>query len=638
MSEYSGGWKWRGFWLAIGMAASLCAVSPRARAEMEIDAARVKEIAAMLPAVPAGLGETITNRAAWDAWAQDARFKSYVSRAEALAKQPMPELPDEVYLDFSKTGNRARCEKVLRERMDRVVVFALAECLDDKGRFLEPLTNSIDAVCGEKSWTYPAHDRKLDVFSGRSMEMDLRAVAIAWNLASATYMLGDKLPAATRQLILENVRRRVLQPFKDMVEGRRKELNWLRVTNNWNAVCLAGITGAALALEDSPAERAWYIAAAQKYVPFFLKSFTPDGYCSEGVGYWNYGFGHFLMMGETVRQATGGRIDMLADPTALQPALFCRRAEIVDGIYPTIADCHPGSLPDRRFVQYLGERFNWPDKQPRNVAGPAGSLFEMLLFTYLPTPLPPVKQSATEADSPLRTWFKDGGVLISRSGPESKTKFAVALKGGHNAENHNHNDVGSYSVLVGGVMVICDPGGEVYTARTFSPHRYDSKVLNSFGHDVPRVDGKLQRTGASARAVVDRADFKNDRDTLVLNLTSAYAGAGLDLLERTFDFQRTGPGSLTVRDQVEFQEPKTFETALVTWGTMKKISDSELVITDKDKSVHVEIDAGEKSFSIQEEIIDEDVPTATKPRRIGIALDRPVKSAAIVLTITPVTK
>jgi len=32
-----------------------------------------------------------------------------------------------------------------------------------------------------------------------------------------------------------------------------------------------------------------FAAAAEKYVENFLAGFTPDGYCSEGLGYWNYG-------------------------------------------------------------------------------------------------------------------------------------------------------------------------------------------------------------------------------------------------------------------------------------------------------------------------------------------------------------
>ena len=37
-------------------------------------------------------------------------------------------------------------------------------------------------------------------------------------------------------------------------------------------------------------------------------------------------------------------------------------------------------------------------------------------------------------------------------------RLGVALKGGHNAEHHNHNDVGSYVVALAGTTPLLDPG------------------------------------------------------------------------------------------------------------------------------------------------------------------------------------
>src|ERR1035437_3825101 len=172
-----------------------------APAAMGIETARVKEIAALLPAKPPGLGGPVTDRAAWEKLGQAPAFASVVPQARKLARKPVPALPDELYLDFSKTGNRARCERVLKERQNRLVSFTLAEGMENQGRFLRPLTETIEALCAEKTWTYPAHDRKLDNFYGRTIEMDLRATAVAWELATADYLLGDKLLPATRSLI-----------------------------------------------------------------------------------------------------------------------------------------------------------------------------------------------------------------------------------------------------------------------------------------------------------------------------------------------------------------------------------------------------------------------------------------------------
>ena len=269
---------------------------------------------------------------------------------------------------------------------------------------------------------------------------------------------------------------------------------------------------------------------------------------------------------------------------------------------------------------------------------PAGSLAPTLMFSFLETPLPVVAHPKTAPDSPLRTWFKDGGVLICRPEPGSKSPFAAVLKGGNNAEHHNHNDVGSFSVIAGKAMVICDPGGEIYTARTFSGHRYDSKVLSSYGHAVPRIGGQLQRTGAEARAVVLRTDFGAEEDTLALDIRSAYAVPELKRLERTFVFRRGTSAALTVRDDAAFSEPTSFETALITWGDWKKLSDTEILVSDEGGAVRVKIDTGGEPFQISEERLKEDVPTRTKPLRLGFALNSPVKAATVTLTITPELK
>jgi len=248
--------------------------------------------------------------------------------------------------------------------------------------------------------------------------------------------------------------------------------------------------------------------------------------------------------------------------------------------------------------------------------------------------VPPLSNTAAGADLGLRTWFKDGGVLICRpasGGPE----FAVCLKGGHNAEHHNHNDVGSFSVVCGKTMVLCDPGAEVYTARTFSGKRYDSTVLSSYGHAVPVIAGKLQRTGADARAVVKRADFSDVEDVFELDFRSAYAVPALQRLDRQFVFQRGSRPSLAVRDVVEFTKPGVFETALITWSKWKRTSPNELLVGEGKDAVRVRVDTGGLAFDVTDEVLHENVHTPELPRRIGIRLKEPITKAQVVFNIRP---
>lgn len=612
----------------------------QALADSQVSSLRVNEIAAWLPRQPAGFGWPLADRINWGRLASNHAFSNVIADAQGLLTRPLRDQPDDLYLDYSRTGNRDRWQNVAFERRGRVARLALAEAFENRGRFLPLLEMTIAALCAERTWVYPAHDPALNNFYGRENFPDLGAVYVAMELAEADFVLQERLPQETRRLIRDNVTRRVLRPFRAMVEGRQPEASWMRARHNWNAVCLGSITAAALALEPEAQDRAFYIAAAERYIPYFLEGFPADGYCSEGVGYWNYGFGHFIVVTEAARQATGGKVDFMSGPAATQPALFCVRSEIINGVYPTISDVHPGTTPDPQLTAYVRRRFelNSPNRADEPLAGMNRGLAMTLMLSSLGESLPIAHHVGSAGKGPLRSWFPDGGVLLCRTAPGDQPAFGAALKGGNNAENHNHNDVGSFSVVSGRSMVICDPGAEVYTARTFGPHRYDSKVLNSFGHAVPVVAAQRQKTGADARALVLKTDFTEAEDTLVLDIHSAYPVKGLQKLERTFVFRRGAAPSLEVRDDVSSDRPRTFESALIIWSEWRLVTKNTLEIRDGRDGVSVRIDTQGRAFQVRAEDIDEDVFTKRKPVRIGIALESAVTNAIVVLRMEPLRR
>ncbi len=598
---------------------------------------RVRAIAELLPASPRGVGAPATDREAWARATTNPAFQSIVRRAEDLLDEPMPPLTDDAFLDFSKTGNRTRGQRVISRRTSRVHTLALAECVEHKGRFIPALEEAIADICRDKTWVLPAHDRSLANFRQETIEIDLNSSAVGWMLATIDYWLADELSPKTRAIIRENLERRIFQPFEQSLKTGSPRLWWLTTTNNWNAVCLAGVTGAALENIESRERRAYFVAAAEKFIRNFLSGFTPDGYCSEGIGYWNYGFGRFVMLSETVYQATGGRLDWLGDEAVRPMATFGYRMEMTPGIYPAFADCAFGSKPNPILSAFLSRRLGlgMDDLERRYLgpaSGPSDGLYAIGIYVF-PNSALKTPPSAEHASHALRDWFSDAGILIARGSGQS-SNMAVALKGGHNAEHHNHNDVGTYVVALGSNVPLVDPGGEIYTARTFSSRRYESNLLNSYGHPVPVVAGKLQRPGRDARARVIETDFNDRQDRLVLDLTDAYAVDSLDRLVRSFTFSRDGSGSLTVNDTVTFHEPASFETALLTFDSWKRQGDT-LIIGQGNQAVSVQIDTNGTPYSIAAETIEEDIHYRKKPTRVGIALESPVKSASVTLTIRP---
>jgi len=616
-------------------------LASHAPAKEALDSARIEALAAMLPESPVGVGRPIADRQAWQAVAKAPQFKRVVREAERLMARPIPETTDELYLEFSQTGNRTRYQRVWSQRHSRFPALVLAECIENRGRFVPAIEEAIRAVCEEKTWVYPAHDRSLRNFRGEAIEIDLGSAATSWNLATADYWLGDVLSQETRDLVRSELERRCFGPLESYVQKGKPRLWWATGTNNWNAVCLAGVTGAAVANIESPQRRAFFIAAAEKYVQYFLKGFTPDGYCSEGLGYWNYGFGHYVLLAETIHQATAGRADLLEEPSVRQIARFGVRMEVLPGVYPAFADCHVSSRPDTRLTAFLSRRFAWgldaiEGRGLLLAAGPSSSLFTLGIYGCENSASRVAAAEASTSEQPLRDWFPDAGILICRPRPGSARGLGVALKGGHNAEHHNHNDVGSFVVALAGKTPLVDPGSEVYTARTFSGERYASGVLNSFGHPVPIVAGELQARGRSAAAKVLKAEFTDEQDTLVLDMSAAYKVEGLKKLQRSFVFSRKGAGCLVVSDQIELASPQSFATALVTFSDWKESSGpGRLLVGSGSAAVAVRVDAGGEEFSVEAERIEEDLPGGRVPVRLGINLREPVTAATVTLTITP---
>ena len=322
-------------------------------------------------------------------------------------------------------------------------------------------------------------------------------------------------------------------------------------------------------------------------------------------------------------------------------ARFGVRMEILPGIYPAFADCHVASRPDTRLAAFLSRRFGWGLGEIEAdglllAGGPSSSLFTLGLhgFENSASQVPAAAGSAPD-QQPLRDWFPDAGILICRPRPGNERGLGVALKGGHNAEHHNHNDVGSFVVALAGNTPLVDPGSEVYTARTFSGERYQSGVLNSFGHPVPMVAGKLQAGGRSAAAKVLKAEFTDEQDTLILDMSAAYKVEGLKKLQRSFLFSRAGAGRLVVIDEVELASPQSFATALVTFSDWKESGAGRLLVGSGSAAVEVELDAGGKQLAVEAEKIEEDLPGGRVPVRLGINLREPVTAATVTVTITP---
>lgn len=607
-----------------------------------IDAGRISWIAGALALAPSAAGPVFSDRKAWDAFGE--ADQGLQDRARLLLDEPMPELTDELYLLYTQKGVRLEFDEVYRKRMFRVATLALAECVEGKGNYLDPFQSALSSILAEKTWVMSADDGNLDNFSGRAVRIDLGAAMRGASIATAVAWLQDFLPADFLARVDGELRRRLFEPYVKAILDPENQTTcrWLRGTSNWNAVCHAGIVITAMAALRSPEERAVILAGAEKYLPFYLTGFTPDGYCSEGLGYWNYGFGHYVLLAEWILRATSGAIDLYADPAIRGIASYPGRMQMAPGVYPAIADCQLYIQPAgwisaickaRLFAGGEG-RFG---QRPSDPVTPCPLLYQTAVTDF---PLQdyfgePARSCGPQpkADT-LRGWFEDAGVLVARpGGTEDAGKISVLLKGGHNNEHHNHNDVGTFVVALNGRQPVIDRGSMPYTRETFSPKRYESENLNSFGHSVPVVAGVLQSVGAAAQAVIMKKWFSPEEDSLLMDLSSAYAVPSLKTLERNFCYSRTGAGRLVVEDRFEFSCPESFEGAVISVGEFEEFGPGKWLVRDEAAFLLLTFDAPPMTM----EVVTLEATAPPAFRRLSFRLKQPATRGTIRLEIEPWT-
>jgi hypothetical protein len=502
---------------------------------------RVRALSKLLPEGNFAFAPRITDRKAWEIWQNDPFGQQLLKDARELVRQPCPELNDTAFNACLDDNSVTEINKLLPAVRTRNTTFLLAEAIFDQGEFLKVIESDARSLGKLGTWIHPGNDLDRKNLRRETHDNDLGSCHHAVNFAHFHYVLGPRLSEDFLSYLSTEVNRRLFDPFRARIEAGRDIDWWLIVKHNWNSVCLSCYAHAAVAMLPKVEDRAWWLAFAEANLYNFTDGFADDGLCTEGVSYWGYGVSHYFSLAEIIRQATGNVIDLLDNPKARRIARFPDRAEIQPGRYPAFCDCTLDAKPMEWARMWLDNRIG---SEADDLTEPAPADFDpfadmktqMLdgIFMWMFRTRAPRQALRRRPATALRDFFAPSHFLICRSSPTSKRKFTATFLGGNNGVNHNHNDLGTFTVLLDGKDMIYDPGLEVYSMRTFSKQRYESQLLNSYGHPVPRIAGKLQATGPTHQAPTLLTEFSNDTDRMVLDLRGGYDCPTLRKLEREF--------------------------------------------------------------------------------------------------------
>lgn len=474
----------------------------------------------------------IDERAFWMDFAQmpeaASLCRALLARADAAPSRPVPPSASD-FLAARRLNDRSRLDTDWQVNRATLAALAFRRCLkgldpdDPDDRLLDWLWSLLTLP----TWVVSAHLPGNDLPDLASPTLDLASCEMAAFMAELRQALKPWMDSVSGTLagsIVTEIDRRILQPYADGVEVWWD--NPARGMNNWAGVCAGSILATCESLAAQGFPRPEARRRAMRTLQGFLSSaFTAEGECDEGVGYWSYGIGMACLGWSRLSRREFETTFDLARFKAV--AGYPQRAYLFGDSFFTGNDGGLHASACSSFVPWLARMTDseWLARWARQSGKSQCRHFGQIVNTVdaiargwvSSTPDPSV---TLDADAGAQ-WLPDQQAGILRI-PTPRGQLLAIASGGHNAERHNHNDLGHVMLALDGQWVIPDLGAPHYTADFFGPRRYTYLSASSRGHCCPLINGQEQRAGRDAAGRVLCWDPAAERPCLELDLTAAY--------------------------------------------------------------------------------------------------------------------
>ena len=165
----------------------------------------------------------LADRNAWETLRPSLKSE-LISQGETYLDFIAPPLSPTLFMNFCRTGNRVDYEAHYMTRRRALCSLVLAECVENKGRFIDDIINSIFTLCEESAWQLPAHNSYVRDTPNHLLPdstrpvLDLFACETGALLAMTYYLIHPTLnevsPVITKRMEHE-LNLRILTPYLD---------------------------------------------------------------------------------------------------------------------------------------------------------------------------------------------------------------------------------------------------------------------------------------------------------------------------------------------------------------------------------------------------------------------------------------
>lgn len=483
--------------------------------------------------------EKASNREFWEKKYK----KAYVENAEQYLGFEWPLIRATDYIAFKAEGNRIKQETPHLKKRSALTALLIGEIVEYKGRFIPDIVDGIYNICEESFWGVSAHYRhdshpKLPC---GDHYIDLFAAETGALIAIVLHILYDELNSFWPEIVERmkyNLLERIVKPYI-----KHNNFPWMGTycrVNNWNPWILSNILTVFLLTQQGKPMFYEGIEKMIYQINNIYKEYHNDGGCDEGIIYWGVSGGTIFEFCEQLYLATKGEINFFNDDKIKNIGDYPYKAYIGNNYFVNFADGSCKGLPVFKSIfNGYGKRinnFNLCELAKENFGAQSDTLWSMRTTYTKRTLNNMIYNDLLNSDSDLK--LCESAVLPDIQNAFSREdKWYYAAKGGHNDENHNHNDVGSFMVYYDCNPVLIDPGCGDYTKKTFSPQRYEIWTMRSEWHNTPVINGKQQLAGRKYCA----DDFSYENKKCTISFAQAYEeGSNLNKLTREISITKNG--------------------------------------------------------------------------------------------------
>ena len=447
----------------------------------------------------------ISDRSRWEGLS-DSLKKKLVQAGEEAMKEPWTQLLISDFMEFKKSGNRVRFEDKYFPRRRKLNKLVLAECVENKGRFLGDILDGLYLILEETTWCLPPHTSYVRDGVQENMPdvtrpiIDLFDAESGAEVAFAEYALKpvlNEISPFISTYVNERLKERIFTPYLEqhfwwMGNGKESMCNW----TPW---CTQNVLICALTRPEgffTEEERRAFVEKAAKSCDYFLDEYGEDGGCDEGAQYYSHAalclFGCLELMSGVLGNGKEGNssfADVFKEKLIRNVANYIVKMYVGNGYYVNFADCSAlaGGRTAREYLfgKATGDKvlstfaaldFQKESEEERLVSSEINLFYHFIqAFAF-----DEMMSVTGEAGIPEDAFFESVGLMVARDGV-----YSLAAKAGDNADSHNHNDVGSFTIYKNGKPMLIDLGVGTYTQKTFSDRRYELWTMQSQFHNLP---------------------------------------------------------------------------------------------------------------------------------------------------------